>query len=108
MFIHSSSQRFSGLEWGSFRYASGVEETQSLPCAKKVRLFHEFHETTLAYSKVVEAALAYSTVVCDLAEMADRIEQEEYRRIDGAIDKVCREYEKSRDHLTRQIAEHGC
>jgi hypothetical protein len=84
-----------------------VEATQSIPCAKKVRLIQEFHETTLEYSKVVEAVLAYSKVVCELPESLP-FKQEEYGRIDGAIDKVRRKSESARDGLTRHIAEHGC
>jgi hypothetical protein len=85
-----------------------MEPTQTTPCANKVRLIQEFHETTLDYSKVVEAVLAYSKVVSVLPEWPAILKQEEYGRIDGAIDRVRRKYESSRDHLTRHIVEHGC
>jgi hypothetical protein len=51
--------------------------------------------------------LAYSKVVCELPESL-AFKQEEYGRIDGAIDKVRRKSERARDGLTRHIAEHGC
>jgi len=85
-----------------------MEANSSSACVKKLALIQEFHLTTLEFANVVESTLAYSTVVVDLVGMEASIKQDEFRRINAAIDAARRNSKIARDLLADHTAEHGC
>jgi hypothetical protein len=84
-----------------------MEANHSPTCVKKAALIEEFHLATLEFANVVESTLAYSTVVVDLAGMEASVKQEEFKRINAAIDNARRNSQIARDLLAHHITEHS-